>query len=79
MQKLFSDSPFIRQMIDFIPPEPGTKPQIVLQAFEKTLWTARLQRPMTSDEIKWIMKAVILAIWTVHRKGLVYSGMAGLS
>ena len=75
MQKHFSDSVFIRQMVDFIPSATGTKPKMVLQAFEKTLWTARMQRPMASSEIKWIMKAVIVAIWTVHRKGFVYSGI----
>jgi hypothetical protein len=26
------------------------------------------------DEIKWIMKAVLIALWTIHREGLVYSG-----
>ena len=78
MQKLFSESAFIRQMIDFVPLVAGAKPKIVLQAFEKTLWTARLQRSMASDEIKWIMKAVIIAIWTIHRKGLVYSGIVCL-
>jgi male germ cell-associated kinase len=74
MQKLFSDSVFIRKMIDFIPSAAGVEPKIVLQAFEKTLWTARTERSMTSNEIKWIMKAVIIGLWTVHRKGLVYSG-----
>ena len=74
MQKLFNDSAFIRQMIDFVPSAAGTEPKIVLQAFEKSLWTARTERPMTSNEIKWIMKAVIIGLWTVHREGLVYSG-----
>ena len=74
MQKLFNDSAFIRKMIDFVPSAAGVEPKIVLQAFEKTLWTARTERPMTSNEIKWIMKAVIIGLWTVHREGLVYSG-----
>lgn len=74
MQKLFNGSAFIRQMIDYIPSLGEEEPKIVLQAFQKTLWTARTQRPMTSNEIKWIMKAVILGLWTVHREGFVYSG-----
>lgn len=74
MQKLFTGSPLIRQMIDYIPSFAGEGPKIVLQGFEKTLWTARERRPMTSNEIKWIMKAVILGLWTVHREGFVYSG-----
>ncbi|RMZ76154.1 hypothetical protein DV738_g5124, partial [Chaetothyriales sp. CBS 135597] len=75
MQKLFGDSPFVRKMVDFVPPAPNQEPLLVLQAFEKTLWDARWQRPMTTDEIKWIMKAVLLGLWTVHRKGLVYTDL----
>ena len=48
---------------------------MVLRAFETSLWTARQQRPLTSSEIKWIMKSTILALWTIHRKGLVYTGI----
>lgn len=77
MQLLFSNSRFIRQLIDFIPPRAGAKPKMVLEAFEETLWTARSQRHMANSEIKWIMKAVILAIWEVHRQCLVYSGISG--
>ena len=66
-------------MVDFVIPAARQEPYIVLQAFEKTLWTARTQRAMTGNEIKWIMKAVLLELWTVHRKGLVYSGTLDLS
>jgi hypothetical protein len=52
---------------------------MVLQGFEKPLWTARNRRGLTGDEIKWIMKAVILALWTVHRKGYVYSGASSFA
>lgn len=78
MQTRFSGSAFIRQMVDFVPSTDGAEPKMVLQAFEKTLWTARTQRPMTTNEIKWIMKAVIIGLWTVHREGLVYSGTSYL-
>jgi hypothetical protein len=74
MQRRFSKSPFIRQMVDFIPRSNSTRTMMVLQAFEKSLWTARNKRPLTMDEIKWIMKAVLIALWTIHREGLVYSG-----
>ena len=60
IQKLFNDSAFIRQMLDFVPSAAGIEPKIVLQTFEKTLRTARMERPMTSNEIKWITKAVII-------------------
>lgn len=83
MQTLFADSPFIRTMVDFIPrttpsgtePALDAEPVMVLQAFEKTLWSARLQRPFTDNEVKWIMKAVIIGLWTIHCKGLVYSDL----
>lgn len=74
MQVLFRDSKFIRQMVDYVPSSARGTPMLVLEAFERTLWQARVQRPMSSKEIKWIMKAVVLALWEVHRKGLVYSG-----
>ncbi len=73
MQRRFSSSPFIRQMIDFVPQSGAAPAMMVLQAFEKSLWNARNKRPMTMDEIKWIMKAVLIALWTIHREGLVYS------
>lgn len=62
MQKLFNGSAFIRQMVDYIPSLAEEGPKIVLQTFQKTLWTARTQRPITSNEIKWIMQAVILGL-----------------
>lgn len=67
MQKLFEGSTFVRQMTDFVLPTTNQEPVIMLQVFEKTLWAARMQRPMTDNEIKWIMKAVLLGLWTVHR------------
>lgn len=61
-------------MVDFIPPAAGAEPKMVLQAFENTLWTARSQGAMTMYEIRWIMKAVIIGVWTIHRQELVCSG-----
>jgi hypothetical protein len=74
MQKLFKYSPMIRPMVDFIPAAEPDTPKMVLQGFEKTLWTARNRRIFSDNEIKWIMMGVLLGLWTVHRKGLVYSG-----
>jgi male germ cell-associated kinase len=79
MQKLFKDSALIRPMVDFVPSSASIPPRMVLQGFEKTLWTARNRRQLTSDEIKWIMQAVILALGTVHRKGYVYSGASSFA
>jgi hypothetical protein len=74
MQNLFQTSPFIRQMTDFAPATDTRKPIMLLEAFEKSLWSARTRRSLTPEEIKWIMKAILLGIWTIHREGLVYSG-----
>jgi len=77
MQKRFRDAPFIRSLIDFAP---GCSSQdmphwMVLEGFEKTLWTARLRRELSFREIRWIMKAVLLGLWTIHQEGFVYSGI----
>jgi hypothetical protein len=74
MQRRFRDSPLIRGLIDFIPGDDTNAPKMVLQGFEETLWAARNRRPFSKDEIKWVMHGVLLALWTVHREGLVYSG-----
>jgi protein kinase len=75
MQKRFQESPFIRRMVDYAPVSDTTSsPVIILEAFEQTLWDVRNTRQLSSKEIKWIMKAVLLALWTIHREGLVYSG-----
>lgn len=74
MQRRFHSSPLIRKMIDLIPQSGSTPTMMVLQTFEQSLWSARNVRPMSMDEIKWIMKGVLIALWTIHREGLVYSG-----
>jgi len=74
MQRRFDKSPLIRQMVDFIPGSNLSPPMAVLQAFEKSLWNARNRRPFSLDEIKWIMKGVLMALWTIHPEGLVCSG-----
>ncbi|KAF2436215.1 kinase-like protein [Tothia fuscella] len=70
MQNQFKESPFIRKMLDYIPQSVSNKPMMVLQAFERSLWNARNRRELTINEIKWIMKAVLIAVWTIHREGL---------
>lgn len=76
MQKLFHDAPFIRPLLDFVPgcSAKDSPPWMVLEGFEKTLWTARQRRELSLEEIRWIMKDVLLGLWTIHREGLVYSG-----
>lgn len=77
MQRRFINEPFIRPIVDFIPASlsEALPPKMVLKAFEKTLWTARLRRELTIEEIRWIMKDVLIGLWTIHREGLVHSGL----
>ncbi|KAF7155868.1 hypothetical protein CNMCM5623_008748 [Aspergillus felis] len=60
-------------MVDVIPPRSNTEPtMMVLEPFEKTLWSVRTRRPLTTREIKHIMKLALLGLREVHEKGLVY-------
>ncbi|KAF7181448.1 hypothetical protein CNMCM7691_000666 [Aspergillus felis] len=60
-------------MVDVIPSRSDTEPtMLVLEPFEKTLWSARSRRPLTTREIKHIMKLALLGLREVHEKGLVY-------
>lgn len=80
IQTLFHASPMIRKMVDFIPPATSavdgseSKPAMVLQAFEFTLWDARWTRVLSLPEVKWIMKAVILGVWTIQEQDLGNTG-----
>lgn len=76
MLRLFKDDHFIRPLVGIVPSSeaPDGKPRMVLKAMEKTLWEARLVRPLTSDEIKWIMKGVLCGLFQVHSKTLTFTG-----
>ncbi|PYH94291.1 kinase-like protein [Aspergillus ellipticus CBS 707.79] len=71
MQRLFAQDPMIRRLIDYVPDSEPHGPMMVLEAFTDSLWDARNARAFTMQEIKWIMKGVLLGIFTVHMKGLV--------
>lgn len=80
MQRLFSKDKMIRPMVDFLPTSSdaggdGGEPMMVLESFEQTLWDARNARRMTAAEIKWIMAGVLLGLQTIHRRGLVHTGL----
>ncbi|PYI04743.1 kinase-like protein [Aspergillus sclerotiicarbonarius CBS 121057] len=72
MQKLFKPSRFIRKMTDTIPASSDLPEMMVLEPFEKTLWSARTKRPLAIWEIKYIMKATLLGLQEIHKQGLVY-------
>lgn len=74
MQRLFAKDPMIRRLVDYVPESETSGPMMVLEAFTDSLWDARNVRPFTTKEIKWIMKGVLLGIFTVHMKGLVHTG-----
>lgn len=74
MQRLFAKDPMIRRLVDYVPESEPVGPMMVLEAFTDSLWDARNARPFTAKEIKWIMKGVLLGIYTVHMRGLVYTG-----
>ena len=72
MQRLFQPAKFIRKMIDIIPPLSDAEPtMMVLEPFEKTLWSARTRRPLTTREIRHIMKLALLGLREIHEKGLI--------
>ncbi|KAI3051415.1 hypothetical protein CBS147352_4982 [Aspergillus niger] len=73
MQRLFAKDPMIRKLVDYVPESEPSGLMMVLEAFTDSLWDARNMRPFTTKEIKWIMKGVLLGIFTVHMKGLVYT------
>ncbi|GCB28250.1 hypothetical protein AAWM_11135 [Aspergillus awamori] len=62
-------------LIDYVPESEPSGPMMVLEAFTDSLWDARNVRPFTTKEIKWIMNGVLLGIFTVHMKGLVYTDL----
>lgn len=74
MQRLFAKDPMIRTLVDYIPDSEPGGPMMVLEAFTDSLWEARNARRFTKEEVKWIMKGILLGIFTVHTKGLVYTG-----
>ncbi|GLB07481.1 hypothetical protein AtubIFM57258_002822 [Aspergillus tubingensis] len=73
MQILFAQDSMIRRLVDYVPESEPAGPMLVLEAFTDSLWDARNARPFTTKEIKCIMKGVLLGIFTVHMKGLVYT------
>lgn len=74
MQRLFAKDPMIRTLVDYVPDSEPGGPMMVLEAFTDSLWDARNARSFTTKEIIWIMKGILLGIFTVHMKGLVYTG-----
>jgi hypothetical protein len=74
MQRLLEKDPMIRKLVDFVPDSNPGGPMMILDAFTDSLWEARNARLFTLKEIKWVMKGVLLGIFTVHMKGLVYTG-----
>jgi hypothetical protein len=75
MHKLFAGTPMLRKLVDFVPASESTRPLMILEPMSTTLWEARNMRPLTKEEIKWVMRGVLLGIATVHIKGMVYTDL----
>jgi hypothetical protein len=45
MQRLFAEDPMMRRIVDFVPGTETTRPMMILEAFEETLWDARTTPP----------------------------------
>ncbi|KAK4999001.1 hypothetical protein LTR66_001880 [Elasticomyces elasticus] len=76
MHQLFKGCSSIRQQIDQIPPNGFTDPpRIVLEAMENTIWSARISRPMTTQEVKVIMRGTLVGLREIHTRGLVYADL----
>lgn len=78
VQTCFQSARFIRKMTDVIPASSNLPDIMVLEPFEKTLWAARLQRPLTIREIKQIIKMALWELREIHNEGLVYCGKSSL-
>lgn len=74
MQTRFQSARYIRKMVDKIPASSDLPDMMVLEPFEKSLWSARTRRPLSIREIKHIMGLALLGLREVHDKGLVYCG-----
>lgn len=74
MQRLFCKDSMIRHMVDFAPETDTTRPMMILEPFQKTLWDARTTRPLSTHEIQWIMQGVLIALLNIHRRRLVFTG-----
>lgn len=76
-QELLLRSGYIRRMIDVIPPALDSEPScMVLEPFEKSLWSSRLRRPFSLEEIRSVMRSIAIGLGTIHHNNLVYTGLS---
>lgn len=76
MQELFLKSGYIRRVVDVIPPSLDSEsPIMALEAFEKSLWSARLRRPFSLGEIRSVMISIAIGLGIIHHNNLVYTGL----
>lgn len=80
MQEFFRNSNYLRRMVDVIPQLPDSDPPtLVLEPFQKSLWNARMQRPLSTGEIRSVMKSILLGLGTIHNQKLVYTGLSKIT
>ncbi|EEQ34821.1 conserved hypothetical protein [Microsporum canis CBS 113480] len=79
MQKKFQKSAYIRRMVDLIPAPTDLQAScmMVLEPFEKSLWDARLRRPLILEEIRSVMRSIAIGLGTIHQMNLVHTDLTG--
>lgn len=76
IHELLKDCEGIRKQVDRIAPtRNGDPPMLVLEIFETTLWKARTKRPLSSQELKRVMKDALHGLSDVHAQGQVYADL----
>ncbi|KAM5442949.1 hypothetical protein MferCBS31731_001822 [Microsporum ferrugineum] len=77
MQKKFQKSAYIRRMVDLIPAPADLQAScmMVLEPFEKSLWDARLRRPLILEEIRSVMRSIAIGLGTIHQMNLVHTDL----
>ncbi|PGH31044.1 serine/threonine protein kinase [[Emmonsia] crescens] len=76
MQEYFRNSKHLRRMLDMIPPSSDSEPSMmVLEPFGKSLWDARMTRPLSTGEIRSVMRGVLFGLGTIHTQGYVYTDL----
>ncbi|KAM5457607.1 hypothetical protein MaudCBS49596_000805 [Microsporum audouinii] len=77
MQKKFQKSAYIRRMVDLIPAPADLQASymMVLEPFEKSLWDARLRRPLILEEIRSVMRSIAIGLGIIHQMNLVHTDL----
>lgn len=73
LKKFQSRTPYLRPLIDEIV-EPADPPAIVLKHLEDELLASSNKKKLTTNEIKYVSKRVLMALKPLHENGFVHTG-----